>query len=238
MEIPVIGFADSGMWARRGNYIIRVARNKSYAEHLLMGLPIEFFLEERPDFFEPPPRMIWRELEDSNDYTEKNVTEEVSDEDVYEDVYEEDFCIPSGRNHRRVKNCRNKKRKHEAKIQKINLLRGKVRVDESAVDILHRASWDELRDNVLDGLAYKLRFGETRYSWRDIDKMFIEFEALLDVRVHSTDKKIKNEWDRFAKENLDYYTPIREWRYFNVELPEVDDDPEFYMDITPIRLYM
>ena len=235
---PLFGFSDSDNWERRGNRIVRRARDTSYKEKVLSGIPIEYFLnvpasEEitcasprrrvRPEFMEPEPRMLYRGSSRRPDDS-KLVPSESNHDDHWSEESHELFKIITMfddpivvRNHRGHFRSSRKKRipKFEPKAQKIpaRLNRGKDRYStESCYESRNEMEWLDMCDRVIDSTIWwemrKPCSYQPKYSYRDYDSIICRFKAKLEFSIHSTSEHIINAWNKYKKEIQADYTPL------------------------------
>jgi hypothetical protein len=227
MATAIIGFADSGKWARVGNEVYRVPTDKSYREHLLGGLPIESILA----------------IEDSTINTSCKVFEVSSESTKCEDCDKDDDYICSeytedelsdyvsspGRNHHkkpRSRTARKSKPIHEPKAQKNKLNRGKVRV---VSDTPEMAEWDNFVHDMVSEHWWTL---SCTYRRRDVESIFRRFNMLISQKTHPTADHIEREWKKFETEVL---TSLEFPRYYEVRIPAADND---YLEDRDFHVYM
>lgn len=156
-----------------------------------------------------------------------------------DDTSVDDYFMPSVvRNHRGKpkKVVRRKQPKHEPKVQKNStiLARGKIRIDSVLPTNTFKAEleWEKNLDEYMSNVIDKLRWGEKRYRWDDIDSIVQRFESALEPGDN-----IEKKWLTLSPSIIQSYTPLANYstrRYFEWD---DDDDDWDWIDKMPVRIY-
>ncbi|NBR60866.1 MAG: hypothetical protein EBT86_04290 [Actinobacteria bacterium] len=169
---PLFGFSDSDNWERRGNRIVRRARDTSYKEKVLSGIPIEYFLNVPASEEITCARPDDSTLVPSESNHDDHWSEESHELFKIITMFDDPIVV---RNHRGHFRSSRKKRipKFEPKAQKIpaRLNRGKDRYStESCYESRNEMEWLDMCDRVIDStIWWEMRNGtNTRRKFKQI----------------------------------------------------------------------